>query len=414
MTFLEKSLLVLFVALALVAPRVARAGSNARAWTVNSPDDDQSDGCGTAVGDCTLREAIEAATARAGRDAIYFDPQVFSREAPNPIVLQAGLPPLVEPVGAIVSGVGAHVVIDGGNLQADELALVVSSGPGRPLEHATITDLTIRGFASYGLLVCGGPYELSHNGCDQDVEDTRIKRVHAEFNERSGIFVTGAANRRTVIEYSSSRENGSGIDVNASRNQALVRAVVKHSTAVGNQSRGINLNASGDTYRATVHNCIATGNGDPGININSGGRNRESRVLASSSFSNQSTGIALNAALESGVFGADVRDNHAGGNRGVGIWIDHAVRSNVQDNRVTANSDGIELDHGPVRTRVWRNVSTANTGTGIEVYDGGTNQIVENVSRGNGWVDMADDHADCGSNRWRSNRFGTADRQCIR
>lgn len=398
---------------ALAAPRSAEAGTRARRLVVNSAADDQSDGCGSALGQCTLREAIEAANARDGRDAILFHPDVFPEHSANPIMLTEGLPALVEPFGAVVSGAGAYVILDGSNVTTNSPGLVVSSGPGRKLRYPLVSDLVIRGFPGHGLLMCGGPYELSAGTCNEGIEDARVKRVYAEENQQRGIFVTGAPNRRTVIEDSTAHANGSrGINVNAGSRTALIRATVKRCTASNNQSRGIDLNASGLAYRSSVTDSIAIGNLG-GINVNAGESQREPRVRGNTAVGNDFDGIVVNEG-EGATHRADVRDNHVAWNMGTGLTVDAPIDSLIEGNVVSGNTiHGLRVYQGGRGTHLRKNVVNGNAHRGIDVYEADRLRIYENVAYGNGRADAEDTSPDCGRNAWYRNRFGSAAWPCI-
>src|SRR4051794_171803 len=73
------------------------AHAAAATFIVNSKADGSDGACSAAAGGCTLREAIEAAVAAAGRDTIRFDATVFTPGMhPVRISLASALPVIAD------------------------------------------------------------------------------------------------------------------------------------------------------------------------------------------------------------------------------------------------------------------------------------------------------------------------------
>lgn len=96
-----------------------------------------------------------------------------------------------------------------------------------------------------------------------------------------------------------------------------------------------------------------------------------------------------------------------------GISVFHSSGVTLAQDTVLDNfSFGIELEISS-HNRVLRNTVTGNTVVGIDVLSGSTqNQIDSNTATQNG-IDLKDGNANCDSNQWLANTFGTANQGCI-
>jgi CSLREA domain-containing protein len=379
---------------------------------VNSVADTDDGACASAAGGCTLREAILAANAAAGRDTIRFDPAVFPLGMPQTIAVQSALPHLVEPAGNVVDGRGASVVIDGAALdpllEAD--GLVLASGGTAPLSRPEVRNVSFQGFGGIGLSICGG----APPSCEAEVSRALVSAVFAKLNVGDGISVDGRPNQLTRVERSVASQNQrDGIRVNGGNQEDLVKASVADCSAFANGRRGINLNAGRDNVASTVLRGVASENGGTGINVNAGRETIKPRVLQSVASGNGTEGVVLNGAADPGVSGGLVKENTAAGNVTVGISAE-GVGNKLLGNRVLGNAaHGIELRLPGGSNRIEKNRASSNTLAGIRVENGnGGNRLKQNVALGNG-PDLYDEAADCDFNVWRDNEFGWTNQACI-
>jgi CSLREA domain-containing protein len=427
------------LALALALALCAAAGAaRADTFVVDTTASDDDGSCDPAPGDCTLPEAIAAASALPGRDAITFDPAVFPPGSPAAIQPAAALPPITDPAGTIVDGSGAGVILDGEMLAGEEHGLVIQSGAGSPLGGVIVQNLVIGGFPGNGLLVCGGETP----DCDEDVTKTRILEVTALFNGQNGITVDGRANTGTLVADSTASLNGSrGINLNASLGQALTKAKIDGCTAENNDSTGINLNASGDNLGSQVVGSLAEDNDGTGINLNAGGDVGRARISNSRAIDNEGGGINVNAGgqqtgtklsnvvcdentsvgvrLNAGggpVTGAAISGSQASLNGGAGFELEGGA-SKISKSVADGNGGrGIALvaDGPSSGSRISRNQTNGNGGAGIFVdLDNTANRISGNTALSNGGFDLEDENPGCDANRWSKNVFDSANEACI-
>jgi CSLREA domain-containing protein len=423
----------------VVALGAAAAPARADIFVVDTTATDDDGSCDPAPEDCTLPEAIAAASARPGRDAITFDPAVFPPGSPAAIQPAAALPPITDPAGTTVDGSGAGVILDGETLAGEEHGLVIQSGAGSPLGGVIVQNLLIGGFPGTGLLVCGGETP----DCDEDVTKTRILEVTALFNGQNGITVDGRANTGTLVADSTASFNGSrGINLNASLGQALTKAKVDGCTAEGNDSTGINLNASGDNLGSQVVGSLAEDNLGTGINLNAGANVSRARISNSRAIDNGGSGIDVNAAgqhsgtklsnvvadentsggvrLNAGggnpVTGAAISGSQASLNGGAGFELEGGA-SKISKNIADENGGhGIALvaDGPSSGSRISKNQTNGNDGAGVFVdLDNTANKISGNTALSNLEFDLVDENPGCDANRWSKNAFGSANEGCI-
>ncbi len=126
-------------------------------------------------------------------------------------------------------------------------------------------------------------------------------------------------------------------------------------------------------------------------------------------------GIAV--ATRSRSIGVDIVKNRLLRNDKFGILVTGSTVS--RGNQITRNKvmetdgPGILLDgcsHIPLR----RNELIKNV-TGLHLLEGSTfNEITRNTAIENTEIDLVDDNPDCDNNRWKRNRFGTANQDCIK
>jgi parallel beta-helix repeat protein len=94
-----------------------------------------------------------------------------------------------------------------------------------------------------------------------------------------------------------------------------------------------------------------------------------------------------------------------------GIEIIGSVENTITNNLVMNNEVGIDLAFANLN-KIYANTATSNTFRGISLA-GTQNEIGGNTALGNAVEDMFDSAPNCDDNRWRGNRFGTANQSCI-
>ena len=435
----------------------------AETFVVNSADDSDDGSCDPAPGDCTLREAIDAANASARRDTIEFDAAVFPPGDATSIQPASALPPLSDPAGVGVDGSGAGVVLDGSLLGGGEDGLVIQSGVGQALSKVGVEMLHIRDFPGSGLLVCGGQAPA----CDDPISKVLVHRVVSTDNGNNGVRVDGGPNiDARVLDSVASRNAGNGISLNAGNDGDLSKALVQNSSAsgnagsginlnassgnlgsrvigcvaegnstgvninagdstigaqvtdtvaTGNTNRGINVNAGDDTTGVQIRDAVASGNGGTGVNVNAGEDNTGTRVQGVRSADNGGDGVNLNAGGAVPVRGAQLKDSAAVGNAGAGFNLDgdgNKLSKLIAD----GNFDGVFLDSEVAGggNKLSQLRIRGNTDEGIDVRNGSDgNQISKVTAFDNGGGDLSDGNVACADNRWSGNRFGTRNQDCI-
>jgi len=464
-------------ALAALLLASAPLPAGAATFMVNSTADATDGSCGAGAGECTLREAIEAAVATPGRDTIGFDPAVFVLGTVTSINLLTPLPFVADPAGTAVDGSGSSVVINGDPALED--GIVFTSAPGVALADVAVTRLRFGSFPGHALRICGG----GPPACDGDVSNATVARVTAVANGSDGIRIEG----RVV----------SGVRV--------VDSVVHSSGMVG-----IHLAASQALLGARVESCTARLNGFDGVLLDGGPRNEASSIVRSAAVQNTGRGFDVRGDV---VVGAELAElvSVANGNDGVQVFAESTVTSVAIADSVAAENAGngfevlgatghtgtslrgVEADGntphgitlvGPVekarleravaienadggiallesatkvklsdvvalgnvsgvylrgtRSSARRILAGANDDVGIFILENGSrnsvkqstapanntgilirepstgNRVRKNSALGNVFADLFDQHVGCDGNRWRKNVFRSAVDPCIR
>jgi CSLREA domain-containing protein len=457
------------LALAVAAPVLGAT------FTVNSTMDFSDGSCGPAAGACTLREAIEAAVATAGRDTIDFDGAVFV-PGPNPvrITLASALPMVADPAGTTVTGAGASVRIDGASTV--ENGLVFASAAGVPLGRVTVANVTVQGFTHHGIHICGG----LPPACDADVNGALVRNVVAVSSGASGIVIEGRVNKRPrVIDSVTFQSGEDGIRLHGS--QAMPGARVEGCTASRNGRSGIALPAEqqtgsviadsfglksdndgiavtddGSTIEPEITNVVAYANNNgirlsndqlvaPTISNAVASKNAARGIVvgANSGTDVVLTRVTSDSNVSYGIFldglgtGAKITGGRVVGNEDFGIHTDAEIDLKVADVIVAANYGGISLSAADsVVERV--NSSGNYYGSGVAIVAGDGNAVTDsstlgngtyaygvaiglgssgntveaNVALGNG-IDLNDDNDDCDGNVWSENIYLSGNQPCI-
>jgi parallel beta-helix repeat protein len=179
---------------------------------------------------------------------------------------------------------------------------------------------------------------------------------------------------------------------------------VTEMTAANNCFFGIHLSGSG----GLVETSLVTGNAIDGIAVAGA---TSSTVRSNRITDNGRYGILLS----SGANDNTIRDNDFTGNgvvtgEGGAILVAFGDRTQILFNRATGNHNGFIVRSS--NNVVDGNNAGANTSTGIaiDVQEGaGLNLIKNNTAVGNGFVDLIDANAGCGTNDWQPNNAFVTD-----
>ena len=398
----------LVVTLVSATLAIVAARADAATFVVNSTADTTDGVCGTALGGCTLHEAIEAVVATAGRDTIAFDPAVFPIGAPGEIILSQPTPVIADPAGTGLDGAGAGVIIEAITPMGPSAdPLVFASAPGVPLAKVTVANVTVREFVGSGIVVCGGEYP----SCDEDVSTVLVQNVVASSNGAMGIKIEGRDVSKVTIADSvvsedeqggirftatgtlastkisgcTARDNGgSGIDIVAGGLQAM-GTVITDSVAVHNSGFGIGITAQITASKTKLTNVAVTRNTDTGLSLLAGAQVTALSIASTAASDNLGTGIAV----ESGnaVAAVTLKDVVADGNL-LGIQLDatHQVSgAKITNVKAAGNQNGgmiLTPFLGLVGAKVSRSVVTGNGAFGLR-FNGSNNTVNQVRAIGN-------------------------------
>ena len=274
--------------LALLLALAPSAG--AATFTVNSTDDTTDGVCGAAAGACTLREAVEAAVATAGRDTIKFAPAVFTG-ATNPvgIVLGTPLPVIADPAGTAIDGTGAHVLVTGG--ATVEQGFVFASAPGVPLLKPLVANVWMASFTGTAVHICGGVPPM----CDGDVSGATVRHVIANGTGGDGIRIEARINSKSRVS-DSAAFHGDGVGIRIFATESLTGAKVERSTVRDYAEGGIGVigGSAADSTGVTIIDSVAVENGSGGVSVV--GRNVAKPKLTNVvAYANDDLGVAVRA-----------------------------------------------------------------------------------------------------------------------
>ena len=360
-------------AVLLGAPPHTRAAT----FTVNSDADTTDGACTPDAGGCTLREAIEAAVATAGRDTILFDAAVFPRGANRrPIAAASPLPIIADPAGTVVDGGDSHVRINAAS------GLVFASASGVPLTKVTVANLIVSGASGPGVLVCGGMPPL----CDDEVSGALVRNVVANQTD-DGIVILARVNKKSRVLDSvvfHCRETG----ILIAGLESVTGARVQGSTVRDCSDTGIMIGTLGDNVGSTVLDSIATENTGYGLQIfgYTLAKTKLANVVADE---NVGPGIVVGAFTDAaGVAMTNTVGSH---NDGAGIQTyagDNATGVTLKNVVADANTGhGISLEGGSAGAAITRANVGGNTASGLVVGDQGAAvgaKVSRIISAGNG------------------------------
>jgi CSLREA domain-containing protein len=447
--------------------------AGAAIFTVNSTADATDGACGPGAGECTLREAIEAAVATAGRDTIVFDPGVFVLGTITPIELTSALPLVADAAGTVIDGSGSSVAING---VGSFTGLVFASPPGVPLKDVSVLRLRLFNFSSHSLHICGG----GPPSCDGDVSGALVRSVNAFASPGDGIRIEGRnVSKAQVVDSVAFANGASGIAVVGS--QSAVGTRVEGCTARSNNSSGIVLDGGSENEapaivdsaafhnvgagfevlatevaKAKLTNVFALGNESDGIRVSAEESARATAITSSVASQNVSAGIAIQTSL--GNAATSLQDAELDLNQFTGLYVggptagikikrvaaiengdggltlsDASTKARISDVVAVANNTGLYLATagGKVkrilgggnaqstlfflgtRSKLTKSYALGDEYSGFIANDGATGNVLrKNVALGNDSFDLNDANAGC-ANTWASNVFRIASDPCI-
>ena len=381
-------------------------------------DDNPGDGiCLTAIGDCTLRAAIEEANAYpngALPDSILFTNAPVSGGQIWIDVINYELPAINDPV--IIDGTTAsgEVVLDGINNIADEWQQPTGLELTYGSDGSKIRGLSVINFPNFGISVRSDdniiasnlvgttsdgldygndPYGIYVAGDDNLIGRPGHGNVVA-FTSSQGIYIhTGSENKiqGNFVGTNTNGDNlgnyGNGIFVSSGSNNIVGGPTLAHGNIVGfNENRGIYLYGASDTiirnnYVGTDHDFRSMGNGQGGIEIiESDGNTVGGNKSVSNVIGFNYEGVVLRNGENNVIRGNYIGTNDSGddlGNLedGVNIYGDATSGNKIGYHRLAS----IPLDTPK------GNVIAYNGGSGIIIGNQftTTNDLSQNTIRGN-------------------------------
>ncbi|MFL5796430.1 MAG: NosD domain-containing protein [Actinomycetota bacterium] len=333
--------------------------ASAATFTVNSTmDDTDADGCEPSPGDCTLREAIEAANATTAKDTIDFD---LGSGVPTILVgatTASALPEITKPVIIDGSSGGAtRVELDGTNADSLASGLAVSGG------HSLVSDMVINDFGQSGIHVFGhGGTRII--GCRIGTDPSGTTAEPNEF----GIFISGFALGGPT--------EGTGDDVVGGTTQS------ERNLISGNTADGISIAISnGNLIQGNRIGTNAAGtadlpNGGDGILLQDGSSN----VIGGT------TPGARNLISGNTENGIEISDFAEGTSTSGNVVQGNLIGTNASGMGVVPNGeDGVHFDSYPVNnlvggtTAAARNVISGNTddGVGMDLKQFDHHQVIQ-------------------------------------
>jgi uncharacterized repeat protein (TIGR01451 family)/CSLREA domain-containing protein len=353
----------------------------ASTFVVNTADD-HDDGTCTA-GDCSFREAINAANANAGADTITF----AIGSGAQTINLTSALPSIS--ANATVNATtqpgfsGTPIIeLNGAAIPAASVATGLSIS-----SNCTIRGFVINRFVGSGISVSGGSNTISGNYIGTNIAgNARLG------NGDSGIFISGGnsniiggatAATRNVI----SGNDGSGIVLfgpASGSNQILGNFIGVDATGafeIGNKSDGVSISRSsnnliGSTTTGTGNIISGNANGIHIIDVAStnnviAGNLIGTNVSGTAAISNQFSGIDIFNGINNTIGGTTAAARNVISGNGVGLNLNNSASGNIiQGNFIGTKSDGVS--------------SLSNLSNGIVMNFSASNNFVGGVNTGEG------------------------------
>ena len=397
--------LLTVVALALGAPATVLQGA-ATTFTVTKTADTAD---GTCDADCSLREAITAATANAGTDTIAF---AIPGGGPHTIQSASALPTITDPViidgytqsgasantNSVASGLGLNTVLkielDGTNAGAGANGLLITAGDSR-----------VRGLA-ISRFVIGGPnsgagIHLSTNGgnvIDGNFLGTNVTGTVALGG--GGVIMLGGAGNTIGGTTAEARNvisgNGNGVSISGGVGGSSGNLVqgnfigtdVTGTVDLGNQLEGIIAFGDNNTIGGTTASArnIISGNSRRGVQLGVGSGNLVqgnfigTDVTGMVALGNTLGGVLIFRAADNAIGGTTAgAGNLISGNGFAGVAIlskvtppvgVEATGNRVQGNSISSNA-GLGIDLGPATVCCGDGLTSNDAGDG----DSGANNL---------------------------------------
>ncbi|HEU4760482.1 MAG TPA: cohesin domain-containing protein, partial [Dehalococcoidia bacterium] len=393
--------------------------------TVNSTADDNDFLCEASPGDCTLREAINAAVAHLGADTITFNAGTFPPNAPATISIGAALPTLTVS-GDTIDGVGAGVIVDGVTKAFNCFTI---SGEGS--DANTIKGLQIKRCAT-GVLIDSGADGNTIGGAA--AADRNV--ISDNGGEGIDIFDDGTTGNFVLGNYIGTDAAGTG-DLGNGASGIYVRRA--QSNIIGGAAAGAGNVISGNDGFAGVAICgnptFCGGEGSPGPGDASGnivrGNYIGTNATASASVPNANRGVSVDGAPGAVIGGAKAGAGNviAGNGTHGALLFNGSTGALIQGNYIGTNAAGSStIGNGAngvaVSTGAQDNIigGTAAGAANVIAHNGhngvcvATDTSVGNVIRGNSihsngllGIDLVPSGQDCATGTVTPNDLGDGD-----
>lgn len=204
--------------------------------------------CADAIGNCTLRTAVDEANALAGNDVINFDASLTS----STITLTAGVQIVINGVGGTlqINGLGANKLIVDGGPGSNRIFFTVGAA------NLNISNLTMQNGGAPGIGPDGSAVNAS--GGTLVLDAVVVQNNNAGANNGGGIYYNGGVNHRILNSTinNNSSANGGGLYL-AGGTLFVANSTISGNTITG-QGGGALLNGGAATMRnSTVTNNAA-------------------------------------------------------------------------------------------------------------------------------------------------------------
>jgi CSLREA domain-containing protein len=226
--------------------------------TADTTDVSPGDGfCGTPVGPCSLRAAVQETNALAGADDIILPAGTYLLTLTGPAEDAGASGDLDVHDSLTITGAGAASTI----IDADGIARVIEAGVNSPspMRTLTISGVTIRGGHVQSNEGCDGIIQLSGgDGICANTMALVMSDAVVEQNTGQGLLVFGSLSL-TRVSVRSNTDLGVFVIFGAS--------TIAETTISGNAGGGLTLDPSASN---AVRNSTLSGNGSTGLNVGGG------------------------------------------------------------------------------------------------------------------------------------------------
>lgn len=376
---LATTILFVYVAFDIIDPAEYATVVRAATLTVNTNADDNDGSCAAAPGDCTLREAINAA---GPNDTIQFSTGMS-------IELTSALPLLNDNNLTVDGTVSSSNLVNINCKDTANAALIISG------DNVTVKNLVVRDCRFHGIRV------------DENADSFVIDGVRTTSNDMGGLSIaagTGGVIRKTIVDSNlglgifvlerdsltidgNDINNNTGNGINGSQ---LTNSRIVNNTIRANGNHGIYLkNTSGTTIANNIIGATRTyevsGNAVDGINLEESSQNAidantivgntiNGIALLTSSNSNTITGNSIGYSTNISGFFAE---NGAGGItiRGSNNIIGASLSQNFASNTISSSESGIAFRGSSATGNIHRNNTFYGPSDPVVVVDGAQSGI---------------------------------------